>query len=154
MIPQRVRLRGFLSYKDEQEVRFDDTDLWILSGLNGSGKSTVFDAVTYSLFGHHRGGSQDAHELINKDSEKASVEFEFTLGADRYLAQRTIQRTKLGKAKGSQQLYRVILNGTKEPIEGTHLKAGFDEWVTHNVGLSYEVFTSSMLLKFLMVTVP
>jgi len=65
MIPQRVYLRGFLSYRDEQEVRFDGSSLWMLSGLNGSGKSSVFDAVTYALFGHHRGGRVEAHELIN-----------------------------------------------------------------------------------------
>src|SRR6516165_3679838 len=107
MIPQNVRLRGFLSYKDEQEIHFDDADLWMLSGLNGSGKSTVFDAVTYALFGHHRGGSRDAEELINKDSDRAAVEFEFALGSERFVAHRTIQRTKQGAVKGSQQLYRV-----------------------------------------------
>ena len=57
MIPQRVLLKGFLCYTDEQEVRFDGSaTLWMLSGLNGSGKSSIFDAVTYALFGHHRGG--------------------------------------------------------------------------------------------------
>ena len=48
MIPQRVKLSGFLSYKDEQEVRFDGSQLWMLSGTNGSGKSSIFDAVTYA----------------------------------------------------------------------------------------------------------
>ena len=56
MIPQRVKLSGFLSYKDEQEIRFDESPLWMLSGTNGSGKSSIFDAVTFALFGHHRGG--------------------------------------------------------------------------------------------------
>ena len=67
MIPHRIKMSGFLSYKDEQEVRFDDAPLWMLAGNNGSGKSSVFDAVTYALFGHHRGGSQNAAELINKE---------------------------------------------------------------------------------------
>ena len=68
MIPQRVKLSGFLSYKDEQEICFDESPLWMLSGTNGSGKSSIFDAVTFALFGHHRGGSQSAAELINKES--------------------------------------------------------------------------------------
>ena len=59
MIPQRVKLSGFLSYKDEQEIRFDESPLWMLSGVNGSGKSSIFDAVTFALFGHHRGGAQN-----------------------------------------------------------------------------------------------
>ena len=81
MIPQRVKLSGFLSYKDEQEVRFDESPLWMLSGTNGSGKSSIFDAVTFALFGHHRGGSQSAAELINKESNTLAVEFDFAFQA-------------------------------------------------------------------------
>ena len=52
MIPQRVKLRGFLCYKEEQSIEFDgNATLWMLSGLNGSGKSAIFDAVTYGCLG-------------------------------------------------------------------------------------------------------
>jgi DNA repair exonuclease SbcCD ATPase subunit len=146
MIPQRVQLKGFLCYKDEQEVCFDGASLWMLAGLNGSGKSTVFDAVTYALFGHHRGGGHDAHELINKDSDKAGVAFEFTLDNERYQVRRTLQRTKQGKSKSTQQVYHWTPLESWEAVEGTNLKVGFDEWVADNIGLSYETFTSSVLL--------
>ena len=80
MSPHRVKLKGFLCYKEEQEVSFDgNATLWMLSGLNGSGKSSIFDAVTYALFGHHRGGGKEAVELINKDSDSLLVEFDFLL---------------------------------------------------------------------------
>ena len=79
MIPRRVRLSGFLSYRDEQEIVFDGSPLWMLAGLNGSGKSSIFDAATYALFGHHRGGARDADQLINKDSRALSVDFEFQI---------------------------------------------------------------------------
>ena len=83
MIPLRVKLRGFLCYKEEQTIEFDgNATLWMLSGLNGSGKSAIFDAVTYALFGHHRGGGQHNHELINKDSDTLLV-----AGQDEHLAQ-------------------------------------------------------------------
>src|SRR5436305_15200874 len=118
MIPQRVKLKGFLSYKDEQEICFDGASLWMLAGCNGSGKSTIFDAITYSLFGHHRGGSQDAHELINKDTDKGSIAFEFTLDGLPFQIVRTLQRTKQGKGKGSQQISRGLPVGGWEPIEG------------------------------------
>ncbi len=61
--------------------------LWMLSGLNGSGKSSIFDAVTYALFGHHRGGGSQAVELINKDSDSLLVvEFDFLLDGQLYRA--------------------------------------------------------------------
>jgi DNA repair exonuclease SbcCD ATPase subunit len=146
MIPQRIRLEGFLSYKNEQEICFDGASLWLLAGCNGSGKSTVFDAVTYALFGYHRGGSQEAHELINKDSERAVVEFDFLLDGLRYQAYRTLQRNKQGKGRGTQQVFRWSERGTKEPIPDTNLKSGYDAWMQQHLGLNYETFTSSVLL--------
>jgi DNA repair protein SbcC/Rad50 len=106
VIPQRIRLKGFLSYKEEQEVTFDGASLWMLSGLNGSGKSSVFDAVTYALFGHHRGGGQHAVELINKDSEGLTVEFDFLLDCRAYRAKRTLKRDAKGGSRGTQQILR------------------------------------------------
>src|SRR5262249_26330470 len=145
MIPQRVYLRGFLSYRDEQEVRFDGSALWMLSGLNGSGKSSVFDAVTYALFGHHRGGSQHAHELINKDSPGAVVEFDFTQDGEQYRAKRTLQRDAKGGAKGNQQIFhsRAAENGSSKwvAIEDTGRKTEFDRWVQEHIGLNFETFT-------------
>ena len=93
MIPQRIKLKGFLCYKEEQQIEFDgNTTLWMLSGLNGTGKSAIFDAVTYALFGHHRGGGQQAAELINKDSDSLLVEFDFLLDGQTYKAKRTVKR--------------------------------------------------------------
>src|SRR3954447_25483490 len=128
MIPRRVCLRGFLCYREEQEIDFAGATLWMLAGLNGSGKSAIFDAVTYALFGHHRGGSQDAHELINKDSDRAAVAFDFLLDGQIYQASRTIQRNKQGTGKGTQQIFRFLANGNKQAIEGTTYKAGFVDW--------------------------
>jgi DNA repair exonuclease SbcCD ATPase subunit len=151
MIPLRVKLRGFLCYKQEQEISFDGASLWMLAGLNGSGKSAVFDAVTYALFGHHRGGSQQAQELINKNSDGLAVEFDFLQDGHAYRARRTLQRNARGGATGTQQVFRrrgAAGNGQGgwEPVEGTSRRAEFDAWVDDNLGLGYETFTSSVLL--------
>src|SRR3954454_10591020 len=150
MIPRRVSVRGFLCYRDEQEIAFDGAALWMLAGLNGSGKSSVFDAVTYALFGHHRGGSQHAIELINKDSDGLVVEFEFLLDRATYRIRRTLKRNPRGNATATQQVWRREANGTGAPgwqaIEGTRQRREFDAWVQENIGLNYDTFTSSVLL--------
>jgi len=105
MIPFRIKLAGFLSYKEEQEVRFGGAAVWMLAGTNGSGKSSVFDAVTYALFGHHRGGSQNAAELINKDSSALAVEFDFKLDGRLFRAKRTLRRSQKGAIAGTQQMF-------------------------------------------------
>ena len=107
MIPQRVKLSGFLSYKDEQEIRFDESPLWMLSGTNGSGKSSIFDAVTFALFGHHRGGSQSAVELINKESSTLAVEFDFTVEKQLYRIKRTVRKRTSGVASTQQVMKRI-----------------------------------------------
>src|SRR5947209_11913253 len=150
MIPQRVKLSGFLSYKEEQEIRFDGSPLWMLSGTNGRGKSSVFDAVTFALFGHHRGGSQSAAELINKETNTLAVEFDFTSDKQLYRIKRTVRRQKNDKIASTQQVMKFaqseIAGETWEPISGTEYKAKFDTWIKDKIGLDYETFTSSVLL--------
>lgn len=164
MIPQRIKLSGFLSYKDEQEVRFDGSPLWMLSGMNGSGKSSIFDAVTYALFGHHRGGSQSAAELVNKESNTLVVEFDFTVDKQLYRIKRTVRRRTSGVASTQQVMKRVKApslwseahppeNASEkstddgwEAIPDTTYKAKFDAWIKDKISLDYETFTSSVLL--------
>jgi exonuclease SbcC len=151
MIPRRLCLSGFLCYRTEQEVDFAGATLWMLGGPNGSGKSAIFDAVTYALFGHHRGGSQQAVELINKDSDGLQVEFEFALDGELYRAKRTLRKTNRGGTTATQGIYRQQLSATGRPgkwapIPDTNRKVEYDGWIRDHLGLSYETFTSSVLL--------
>src|SRR5258708_7697267 len=108
MIPQRVKLAGFLSYKDEQEVHFAGAQLWMLTGANGSGKSSIFDALTFALFGYHRGGSTNNAELINRKSASLSVEFDFLLDGNLFRIKRTLRSLK---------------NSTKSTVQVLHQEA-------------------------------
>ena len=69
MIPKRIAVKNFLTFgelPDGKSVEFIFTDgepLWVLCGANGTGKSAVFDAITYALYGEHRGGNQKAEQL-------------------------------------------------------------------------------------------
>jgi DNA repair exonuclease SbcCD ATPase subunit len=146
VIPLRILLQGFLCYRERTEISFDDASLWMLSGLNGSGKSAVFDAVTYALFGGHRGGQRNAEELINKESDALLVEFDFLRGGEVYRIKRTLK--KQGRST-RQVLSRRPTDDGKEAwqaVEGTGSQKGFDEWVRDRIGLGYETFTSSVLL--------
>jgi DNA repair protein SbcC/Rad50 len=145
MIPQRVRLSGFLSYKDEQEVHFAGAQLWMLTGANGSGKSSIFDAVTFALFGYHRGGSTGNGELINRNSSTLSVEFDFLLEDTLYRIKRTLRSLK-NTVKSTVQLLRREDDGSWNAIPGTDQRTKFEAWVRDKIGLDYETFTSSVLL--------
>jgi DNA repair exonuclease SbcCD ATPase subunit len=151
MIPQRIAVRGFLCYREEQEINLDGAPVWMLAGLNGSGKSAVFDAVTYALFGGHRGGLYGAQALINKHCDRLAVEFDFLLDGQLYQARRTLKLNTKGATAGTQQIRRWQKPpdgqaGSWEAVPDTNQKSGFDRWVRENLGLTYETFTSSVLL--------
>jgi DNA repair exonuclease SbcCD ATPase subunit len=148
MVPQKVTLENFLSYREKQELEFADFDLCMLSGPNGSGKSSVFDAVTFALFGEHRAGASSFDDLINKQADAAAVEFEFLLDGRRWQARRTIRRKRTGGATCTMQLNQWSgQRGGWEAVPETSTQRGFNSWVRHHVGLTIETFTSSMLLR-------
>jgi len=149
MIPQRVYMKGFMSYRDETTLSFRGSSLWVLAGRNGAGKSAVFDAMTFALYGAHRGGEQHAKTLINKHCDSFVVEFDFIVGEDEYRVRRTCSQ----KRSTYQALH---LQGPHAPYPGkpgpqaipeTDKLTGFNQWVAHVVGLSFETFTASVLLR-------
>src|SRR2546423_12470272 len=124
----------------------------MLAGLNGSGKSAIFDAVTYALFGHHRGGATGAAELINKESDGLAVEFDFLLDGELHRVKRTLTKGAKGNTSATQQVlhFRPPADGARagkwDPVPDTGRKVEFDTWIRDRVGLNYETFTSSVLL--------
>ncbi len=147
MIPLRIVLQGFLSYREEQTIDLEDADLWVFAGRNGSGKSSVFDAITFVLFGHHRGGARRYESLIHVQSDKLRVEFDFEARGQRYRLVRSLKRS----GGSERQAYRFDPDrseGNSWPaIPETNSDAGFKKWVARYVGLTYESFTSSVLLQ-------
>ncbi len=145
MTPVGVKLAGFLSYADEQELSFDGAGLWLLAGPNGSGKSAVFDAITYALFGYHRGGTANAGELINKEGTSLIIEFDFTLDGKLFRVKRTLRKATSGTASSTQQVFAHTA-GEWAAVPDTTKKVDFDKWIHANIGLTYDTFTSSVLL--------
>ena len=93
MIPIHLRISGFLSYRDQVELDFNMIDLACISGHNGAGKSSLLDAITWSLFGEARGKSSDIINL-NADVKAAEVAITFEHEQNIYRVQRTLPRGK------------------------------------------------------------
>lgn len=150
MIPLRVRVEGFLSYRDPAELNFAEAPLWMLTGPNGAGKSTVFDAITLALFDAYRGDKQHHQELVNQQCDSLKVEFEFQLGDDVYCARRIIPR----KGTATQHIEHVSGPAPTRPtrkglsiVDTTTTETGFNKWVADHIGLDVQAFTASMLLQ-------
>lgn len=91
MIPVHLRLSGFLSYRHQVELDFTRFDLACISGTNGAGKSSLLDAITWSLFGQAR---KRDDSLINAQSDRAEVSFVFAYEGNLYRVSRALPRNK------------------------------------------------------------
>ena len=74
MIPIKLRITGFTSYRKPVEIDFSGFELACISGPNGAGKSSLLDAITYALYGEAR--KKDA-AIINTAANKAEVQLDF-----------------------------------------------------------------------------
>src|SRR5688500_18534606 len=91
MIPVRLKLSGFLSYREPVELDFTSFDLACISGANGAGKSSLLDAITWSLFGQARKRDET---LIHSAAQAAEVTFTFRYEENMYRIQRILPRGK------------------------------------------------------------
>ncbi len=149
MIPRRVYLKGFMCYREETEICFTGPSIWALCGANGAGKSTIFDAMLFALYGEHRMGKQNVEALIHREAESFIVEFDFALGENVYRVKRTASQKKKGT------MLALHLSGPDAPVPGragaqpcpgTETKNGFDAWVLRTVGLNANTFRVAVLL--------
>ena len=89
---ENIRWKNFLSTGNQySEINLQGTSTTLIVGANGSGKSTVLDALTFSLFNKpFRKISKG--QLINSTNEKdCRVELEFSIGTIKWKVVRGIK---------------------------------------------------------------
>ena len=145
MIPLSVRMKGWMRYRDEQVADFHGGSLIAICGENGAGKSSIFDAITFALYGLHRLGKMHADQLISQDMDRLSVEFEFDASAQRYL----VRRSRGHKDSERDQSLWIWDEGARDwtQVPGTEKEDALKRAIEHIVRLSPEAFTSSFLLQ-------
>ena len=75
MIPIRLTISGFLSYREPAEIDFTGLHVACITGRNGAGKSTMLDAMTWALFGEAR-KNDDSVINDNAPDQTAKVDFD------------------------------------------------------------------------------
>jgi len=110
LIPVKLNLKNFLSYgEDVPPLDFTQFHVACLSGTNGQGKSALLDALTWSVWGEGRKGSQEKkadNSLLRMGQEDMRVEFIFDLEGDRYRIIRSFSRAgKSSRASLEFQVY-------------------------------------------------
>ena len=80
MRPISLRMKAFGSYAEEQAVDFDrfGTDLYLITGDTGAGKTTIFDAIMFALYGKASGSSREWN-MLHSDFVEKNVKTEVAL---------------------------------------------------------------------------
>jgi len=147
---QNIRWKNFLSTGNQYtEINLDKDSTTLIVGTNGSGKSTVLDALTFSLFNKpFRKISKS--QLINTVNEKdCRVEVEFSIAETQWKVVRCIK----------PNLFEIHRNG----VCMDQFSAANDQqkWLEQNViKMNYKSFTQIVILgstnfvPFMQLTAP
>jgi len=94
MLPIKLTIQAWGAYPNKVEIPFSklgDNGIYLISGITGSGKTTIFDAITYALYNQTSGTIRDNSALRShyaKDDIETFVELEFLFNGEIYKVKR------------------------------------------------------------------
>src|SRR5690625_1716422 len=101
MRPIKLTLIAFGPYKDKEEIDFTELgehNLFVIAGKTSSGKTTIFDAISFALYGS--ASREDRHTVLMlrshfaDDNLHTAVEFIFQLKRKKYQVLRQLGHIK------------------------------------------------------------
>ena len=134
MIPISLKISGFLSYRTQAKLNFENFDLACISGDNGAGKSSILDAITWSLFGQAR---KKDDSLVNLQSKVAEVIYDFRYENNVYRIQRTMPR---GKKKNLE--FQIYDDGLWRPLTEATMRET-QARIEQTLRLDYDTFVNA-----------
>ncbi len=133
---QKIRWRNFLSTGNQwTEIQLDEKSTTIVIGSNGAGKSTVLDALTFSLF-NKPFRKINKPQLLNTTNEKdCLVEIEFKVGSTDWMIRRGMKPNIFEIHRNGNVLDQMADAGTQQ------------KWLEQNVlKMNYKSFTQIVIL--------
>lgn len=106
MRPLKLRISAFGPYAGVTEFDFEKlgtSGLYLITGDTGAGKTTIFDAITYALYGEPSGNNRETSMLRSKyadDSTPTEVELTFNYYGKEYTVRRNPEYERASKRGG------------------------------------------------------
>ena len=100
MRPLKLRMNAFGPYAGEEVIDFDrlgESGLYLITGDTGAGKTTIFDAITFALYGEASGPNREPAMLRSKYADPFAVprvELVFRYNGKEYTVRRTLEHQR------------------------------------------------------------
>ena len=147
MLPISLEMTNFQCYEHER-VNFDFSSALIIGERdentevsNGSGKSTIFEAIAWALYGKSRQRSADG--VVKRGLDYCEVEFVFEHDGKKY---KVIRKRNKRFSKLECLLFEINSNGLESPIPGD-TNTEINEKIQEITKSNYDVFANSCYFR-------
>lgn len=147
MRPIALKIKGINSFLEEQLIDFKtltSRGIFGIFGPTGSGKTSILDGITLSLYGDI---SRNTKDFINANTDSAYVSFEFEMSGlppKRYRVEREFRRNKTGGVTTKYAKMLVLEDAGPLVLEDRPLKV--NDQCEAVIGLTKEDFTRTVVL--------
>ena len=157
MKPIKLTMSAFGSYSGVERIDFTgiQNGCFLITGDTGAGKTTIFDAVTYALYGRTSGGKRDGNMMRSQyaDSETDTyVEFQFLYRDQEYTVRRNPEYLRPSKRKNADGTIKFVKETAKISLilpDGSEFqgkKKEIDLKIEEIIGLDVNQFTQIAMI--------
>ncbi|WP_227395442.1 AAA family ATPase [Jeotgalibacillus aurantiacus] len=156
MKPIKLTMQAFGPYANIETINFTELDgrtMFVISGKTGAGKTTVFDAISFALYGKTSGEERSPQELRSHFADEdliTEVDFTFELKKKVYRIVRSpMQERKKSRGEGTRlvnsnaEMY--VIEDGKEVLAASSLRET-DEKVQQIMQLDFNQFRQILMI--------
>lgn len=157
MKPIKLTMSAFGSYSGEETIDFTkiQNGCFLITGDTGAGKTTIFDAITYALYGRTSGGKRDGNMMRSHYASSeidTYVELKFLYRDAVYVIRRNPEYMRAGKRKNADGSVKLVKETAKVSLilpdgqEYQGKKKDIDEKIEEIIGLDVNQFTQISMI--------
>ena len=135
----KLRMEGFTCYRKATDIDFSELELFAITGSTGSGKSSLVDAIIFSLYGKVPRLGNDLTSLISQGLNQLKVLVEFEAGGEKYKVARKVQTKK------TSQAILDLWNGVEWVPDCSGVRQ-VNQKIGNILGINYDAFTRCIVL--------
>lgn len=155
MKPLKLTMTAFGPYKDQEIIDFSELmghRLFVVSGNTGAGKTSIFDAICFALYGDASGEDRSDSKMLRShfadDHMYTSVDFIFELKGRTYRVFRQLAHVKVGNKGATGDRYELygVVHEKEVPLTDRFIVTQVNDKLREIIGLTKEQFSQIVML--------